>query len=168
MPLFNISFEFNSETKTIDKLTCTEKEISKAIVKAKAKAATIKVAAVSLVGSTLQLTQEVVDALGVEVGDKVLITVDKNSVMLTESSKGNVLSKKLTITCKGKNQEAIQAISDQFTFDKKDDILYLKPITNKDNGDADLFTDVNTEEIDKSVVEELGDAMDDFDFDFEF
>ncbi len=169
MSLFNISYTLDTDTNTITNQKVVE--VTKVTVtdKPKAKAAVSQTAAVSLVGATLQLTQEVLTALNVEVGDKIAIVVDKDSITLMESTKGNVLTKKLTVSCKGKNQEAISAIGTEFTFEKKDDLLYLKAITNKDDGGSTEVDDFDTldQEVKKSVATELGDAMEDFDFDFE-
>jgi hypothetical protein len=167
MPLFNIGFEFNSETNSVSNISV--KEVAKMVEKAKAKAAeTVNVpVAVSLVGSTLQLTQGVVDLLNVEVGDKIALVNTNGSFTLVAGSKGNVLSKKLTITCKGKIQEELKdSLGEKYDAHKVNEgVVGLGSLGSE--VDKDIPVTVSDDEIDDTLVEQLGDSLDDFDFDFE-
>jgi len=134
-----------------------------------------------LTGSSLKLNQEVLDLLEIELnkGKKLVLEIVGNKVALlnpsiTGSKGGNLVTGAMTLSCKGKQGDALKAIGEEFTFTKHGNgELRLVPVGQnidivpiKEQPKVVLPTDL---EIKNVVLEGLGQGKkDDFEFDFNF
>jgi hypothetical protein len=129
---------------------------------------------VKLVNNSLELNQAAVDLIGAKVGDKICVQyVQINDVFVPvigteqnmgQSLNGNKLTKKLTISYRGKQAEALKIYGDEFKLELHEKMIY-KLIG---NSDVKMLTEADVEE-----TENLTEALDNkeeiitFDFDLD-
>ncbi len=177
-----ISLEFDTLTQTVSNIvvngTSTEvpvKVVRKLATKATPVAKDTKNILFS--GSSLKLTQEVLDLLDAKQGKKLVLEIVGNKVSLlnpaiTSTKGGNLITGALTVACKGKAGEQLKEIGDEFTFTKHSaGELRLSPVGKnldiapvKEQPEVQIPTESEVKDV---LLETLGEDKDaDFDFDF--
>lgn len=118
--MVNISFDYNPETKSVTHIKVTDLTVSdtpkKSAVKAKTGGNTIVVN-----GGSLKLTQDALDQLKVSVGERLCVRFNNGPVVATpaaigEIDGGNLVTKSLTVACKGKTGETLLSYGKEFNY----------------------------------------------------
>jgi hypothetical protein len=90
---------------------------------------------VTLEGSTIKLSVEAMDKLKVAVGDKLCIRFREVPILacpsaIGEDNGGNLITKSLTVSCRGKVGETLATFGSQFTSElESEGYLVLTPFT---------------------------------------
>lgn len=119
-----VSFDFNPKTNEVTNLTCINEEITVAATKRSPSKQVKEKESHSLVlkGSSLKLTQHMLDTLGVKVGDRVLVNFKDGLpyIVTTEAANlpkgGNLITKSMTVSCKGKASEMLAKFGNEFDY----------------------------------------------------
>jgi microcompartment protein CcmK/EutM len=129
-------------------------------------------ASVKLVGNTLELNQAAVDLIGAKVGDKICIQYVQIGDVFTpvigteqnmgQSLNGNKLTKKLTISYRGKQAEALRIYGDEFTLELHEGKIYKL----LGNSDIKILTDADVESS-ENIAKDLEDKEEIINFDFD-
>lgn len=112
-----ISFDFDPQTNKVSNFQCVGNAVT--AVKATRKKKSTQSSKVVLNGNSLKLGQEVLDLLGVTVGDRLCIefTKERQPVLVTaEGKSGNLVTKSLTTSCKGKSGELLAEYGTEFSY----------------------------------------------------
>lgn len=77
---------------------------------------------IRITGSTLYLTEEAVQLLGVSIGDRLCVRFNGNPIVATpaavgEPNGGNLLTKRLGVSCRGATSKAVKAFGEQFEYE---------------------------------------------------
>lgn len=151
-----ISFDFDEVTKKVSNVVVEQADKGKPKSASKASKESGKIV---LKGSSLKLTQEALDLLNVGVGDKLLLsfTNDRPALVTPEIANmpkaGNLITKSLTLSCKGKVGETLSTYGSEWDF--------------KLDGDGFLVLSNNiTDQVDRvpEVTEMHKEILDDNDF----
>lgn len=112
-----VSFDFDEVTKKVTNVTVEDGKPATKVVKAKKATESSKVV---LNNTSLKLNQEVLDLLGLEVGDRVCINFTNTHPVLVPpkaaGEKGNLITKSLTVSCKGKASETLGLYGTEFDY----------------------------------------------------
>lgn len=121
-----ISFEFDPKTKKVSNVVVEgldlEEKVAKTSRAKKAAPAPIENPKVTLNNTSLKLNQDVLDQLGVKVGDRLLVNFTKEQPVLVTPEQaglekgGNLITKSLTVSCKGKTSEMLAAFGSEFDY----------------------------------------------------
>lgn len=146
-----ISFDFDETTKKVSNLTVDDSAVKQAVKKKKPTNNKIM-----LNGSTLKLTDAVLTALGVSVGDRLCVRFNPKPVILrpdiaNESNGGNLITKTMTLSCKGKTSELLTKFGTEFDFTGQSDGYVVLTATTED---ANLQADKEKEKINLSELDE--------------
>lgn len=124
--MLQVSFNFNPETNEVSDVKVISNTMpAKAPKKANKKSSSTSV--ITLTGSSLKLTAESLELLKVEAGQRVCVRFADNKVVIArpdivgELNGGNLISKSLTVSCRGKASETIAAIGSEFTYSLESD-----------------------------------------------
>lgn len=159
--MINVSFSYDPETNTVLGITVVGANVlvgptkAKAAPKTKAKTKATKIV---LNGNSLQLNEDVLSLLGVEVGDRLCVRFDPQPVLVTpEAAKeprgGNLITKSLTLSVKGKTGETLAEHGSEFEY------------ALKSPGRLILGEDIQPSVAqDKPVLQEIESSIDDNDF----
>lgn len=154
--MLKVSFEFNPETKQISNVLVEETGQQSPVSKTTKRVAKKSIdKTVVLKGSSLQLNQEVMDLLNVKVGDRVCVRFDPKPVLIRpdiagETGGGNLITKSLTVSCRGKVSETLAKIADEFTYTQvSEGYVSLNTSNNV------LIEEPTIDETDKPSVEEI-------------
>ena len=121
--MIQISFNYNPETNEVSDVTATGAVVKeKAAAKPRAKKTKAPTGKIILNGQSLKLEQEVLNLLKVEVGDRLCVRFDKQPVLVTpevanEPNGGNLITKSLTLSVRGKTGEQIAKFGTEFDYD---------------------------------------------------
>jgi hypothetical protein len=169
--MIQVTFNYDPETNTVSGVSSSTVEAqpkAKSIPAVKAKSKSSKI---TLNGSSLQLTQDALDALGSTIGDRICVRFNPNLVLVRpeiakEPKGGNLITKSLTISVRGKAGEAISKLGTEFNYTlKSDGYLNLSTdSTTEPTAEAVEFTDVDLTVEDKPVNEISVTTIDDSDF----
>jgi hypothetical protein len=117
--MVNISFDYNPETRSVTNMKVTDLAVS-SLAKKRVKS---KVAdnVIVVTGGSMKLTQDAMDLLGVSVGDRLCVRFNNGPILATptslgETGGGNLITKSLTVTCRGKAAETIATYGSRFTY----------------------------------------------------
>jgi hypothetical protein len=152
--MIEVSFKFDPETKKVSDVIVIEagvKTPAKTVAKTKTKGNT----KIVLNGNSLQLNQEVVDLLCVGPGDRLCVRFDPKPVLVrpdiaNELKGGNLITKSLTVSVKGKTGETLKEYGTEFEY------------TLKSEGYVTLATDGDT--LEDKPVQEISTTLDDSEF----
>lgn len=119
-----ISFEFDPKTKKVSNVTVegVSEEVKPKATRAKKLPTVIENPKITLNNTSLKLNQEVLDKLGVKVGDRLLVNFTKEQPVLVTPEQaglekgGNLITKSLTVSCKGKTSEMLAAFGSEFDY----------------------------------------------------
>ena len=158
--MINISFDFDPETHKVTNVKVDGASKAPSTSKAKAKKATIHL--ITLSGTSLKLNSTVVESLGVEAGDRLCVRFDKQKVILArpdvlgEDGGGNLITKGLTLSCRGKVGELIAQIGSEFEYTlDSDGYMILHSLTEPATSDI-----VEQKEIDELDIQDFAPNLD--------
>jgi len=171
--MLQVSFNFDPATNKVSNVTVTDSSSPTPAKKTvKARPATGTPSNITLNGSSLKLNQDVLDQLQVEQGGRICVRFVDNNVVLArpdivgEANGGNLITKSLTVSCRGKASEQIAALGDSFTYKlESDGWMILSSGNEPTTQDQEQVQDeqevaIPTEE----EVEEIATALDESDF----
>lgn len=121
--MLQITFNYDPETNEVSNVSAVGATVKeKAVAKPRAKKTKAPTGKVILNGQSLKLEQEVLNLLGVEVGDRLCVRFDPNPVLVTpevanEPKGGNLITKSLTLSVRGKTSEVIAKFGTEFDYD---------------------------------------------------
>lgn len=115
----NINFDYDPVTKNVTNLKVTDLDISSV-------AGDLSKSLVTLKSTTLQLTQDIIDHLGLKANEKVILKITQSedgmhtitlarTTTSSPSESSHRITQKLTISVRGNNLTTLSALSNQFT-----------------------------------------------------
>lgn len=166
--MLKVTFNFDPETQKVSDVSVVESGktvATKTKTTTKAKGATDKIL---LKGSSLKLNQDVLDLLGVSVGDRLCVSFNPEPVLVrpdiaNQTGGGNLITKSLTLSVKGKTGEAIANFGDEFDYKLESEGFLLMNNKESDDNIADGLDHLGL--VDKPLISEIEKCvLDDEDF----
>jgi len=153
--MIKISFNFDPETNAVSEVSVNgateqvEKPKEKKASKPRKKKEALVTDKVTYNGASLQLNEEVLGLMGLIVGDRVCVRFNPEPVLLNplvakEPKGGNLITKGLTVSVKGKNSEQLGAPGAEFKYKLKSEgylQLIRQEVENTDEQDYNEYVD---------------------------
>lgn len=165
MSKLKISFDFDPATNKVTNVTVSGAEFKTSKPKATTKTADKSAALVKLDGNNIKMTAPLMNALGVTVGDKVSATLLSDCIIqLDKSDSGTAITKTKTLNIR--KLVAEKALAEEYTFSVIDDGTIHLICKEEKQDDFETPEDIQAD-IDEVIEEDLGDKVEDFDFNFD-
>lgn len=156
--MITVTFNYDPDTNIVSNVTATGGTAAKAVVpptKAKPKNKSTKI---TLNGSSLQLTQEACDLLKIAVGDRLCVRFAPGPVLVRpeiakEPRGGNLITKSLTVSVKGKTGDELAKYGTEFEYNLKSDgyLILGDATTVADDQEDKPVEEINDEDFLQSV-----------------